>query len=323
MNRRARMLAAAVALAVTGGLASTVAPAEAASAPVSVPFSCTENLLSGLLPVQIPLGTVNLPVDLSVLDNLTVPIGSTIAPITGTLGLAPLLAVVSTTIDHLVSVTSSITAQVGTSTVPLVLNTLTGALQVPSLPVPGLPGNLPVSLAQGSSLSFGIAGLLGNLLGTVSCVLPAASGQLANILVRTPSQISTGTTVGGGPVSYGGGGSTGGSLLGTSAGGQVVNPCTMPLARAVRSAKVSARSARTATPSRVAPRVLVHTARSARGTVVACYGTTPIARSSVLFGRAVLKLPRFYPGRYRIGVRYLGAGAFRGAAVKVRMTVTS
>lgn len=321
MSRRARLLAAAIAFAVTGGLTSTVAPAEAATGPVSVGFNCTENLIGGLLPI--PLGTISLPADLSVLDNLTVPVGTTIAPVTGALGLAPLLSVVGTTLSHLLNVTSNITAQVGTSVVPVALNALTGTLQLPSLPVPGLPGNLPVTLAQGSSLSFGISGLLGNLLGTVSCVLPAVSGQLANILVRTPTQISSGTTVGGGPVSYGGG-STGGSTIGgTSAGGQTVNPCAMPLARAARSAKVSARAARRSVPSKVAPRIVVHTKRTAQGNVVACYGTTPIARSSLVLGRAVLKLPRFYPGHYRIGVRYLGAGAFRGAAVKVRMSVTS
>lgn len=321
MNRRTRMQAVAVAFAVTGGLTAAVAPAQATTpSPVSVGFSCTENLL-GALPI--PLGTLNLPVDLSVLDNLTVPVGTTIAPVTGTLGLAPVLAAVGKSLTDALNVTSSLVAQVGSSQVPLVLNTLGGALQVPSLPLPALPGNLPVSLAQGSSLTVGLKGLLGTLLGTVTCVLPAVSGQLANILVRTPQQISSGSTVGGGPVSYGGG-STGGSVTsgGSSAGAQIANPCTQPLARAARSARVSARSAQRSTPSRVAPRVVVHSSKAARGVVVACYGTVAIAKASVVRGHAVLRLPRFYPGHYRIAVRYLGRGTFRGSALKVRLTVT-
>lgn len=327
MHRRARMLATALALAVTGGLTATVAPAEAAASPVPVAFNCTENLIGGVLPI--PLGTVTLPVDLSVLNNLTVPVGTTIAPLTGTLGLAPVLATLGKTLSDALGVTSSLVAQVGASQVPLVLNTLGGAVQVPSLPVPALPGNLPVSLASGSSLTVGLKGLLGGLVGTVTCVLPAASAQLANILVRTPSQITTGTTVGAGPVSYGpGGGSLGNSAGGGAGatqgvGGQAVNPCTLAVAQAGRSAKVSARAARRSAPSKVAPRIVVHTTRTARGNVVACYGTVPIARSSLLLGQAVLRLPRFYPGRYRIMVRYLGAGRFRGAALRVRMVVTA
>lgn len=325
MIRRSRLLAAAAALVVAAGLTATVAPADAASSPVPVGFSCSENLLSGLgLPLPaVPLGTIYLPMDLSVLDNLTVPVGSTIAPLTGTLGLAPLLSAVGKTLTDALDVTSALVAQVGASTVPLALDTLDGAVQVPSLPVPALPGNLPVSLAQGSSLTVGLKGLLGGLLGTITCVLPAVSGQLANILVRTPSQISSGTSVGGGPVSYGGG-SSGGTTYGggASTGGKTVNPCTMPLARAARSAKVAARTARTSAPSKVAQRIVVHTVRTARGAVYACYGTIPIARSSLLLGSATLRLPRFYPGHYRIAVRYLGAGQFHGATVKVRMSVT-
>lgn len=316
MNRRTRALSAAVALVVGGGLSAVVAPAHATTAaPVSVGFSCTENLL-GALPL--PLGTINLPVDLSVLDNLTVPVGATIAPVSGTLGLAPVLAAVGKGVSDAVGVTSSLVAQVGSSQVPLVLDTLSGALQVPSLPVPALPGNLPVSLAQGGSLTVGLRGILGSLLGTVTCLLPAASAQLANILVRTPQQISTGTTIGGGPVSYGGS-----TVGGSSAAAQVSNPCTQPLARASRSAHVSARAARRSTPSRVAPRVVVHTSRAARGVVVACYGTVAISQASAARGRAVLKLPRFYPGHYRIGVRYLGRGSFRGSALRVRLNVTA
>lgn len=322
MNRRARLLAATVAIAVTGGLTATLAPARASAGALPVGFSCTENLVGGVLPI--PLGTINLPVDLSVLNNLTVPVGTTIAPLTGTLALTPVLAAVGKTLSDAVNVTSDLVAQVGTSQVPLVLDTLDGAVQVPSLPVPALPGNLPVSLARGSSLTVGLKGLLGGLLGTVTCVLPAISGQLANILVRTPSQIATGTTVGGGPVSYGDG-SGGGSTVpgGSGAGGQNVNPCTLAVPQTGRSAGLAARAARRSAPSRLAPRIVVHTTRTARGTVVACYGTVPIARSSLLRGHAVLRLPRFYPGHYRITVRYLGAGRFRGSALRVPMSVTA
>ena len=312
MSVRSRLLALGASAALLGGvLAVAPAPAHAAPAPVAV-YSCAPKLLGG-----VPLPAVDVPVDLDVLETLTVPAGGTLGQITGTLGLGGLLGEVRGLVSNLlVSVDGlvvTLDGQVHRATV-----SAAGAITIPPLPVPTVPGSFPVTLPASFDIGL-LGGVLGGVVGSASCVLEGTDDLVTTLLVQgstTPGTSGAGN-VGGGPV------------VGTGAHPVVdasrSNPCvTTPAPRAGQKAtRLSAKAAKVSWRKRPAIRLSAMAKRkAAKGRVIACYGALKIGQKKLRQGRATLRTLRFYPGRYRVKLVYLGSAHARARTRSVTLRVT-
>jgi hypothetical protein len=308
MSVRSRLLAVGASAALVGGaLAVTPAPAHAAPAQPTAIYSCVPTLLHAL-----PLPAVDVPVDLDVLDSVTVPVGGTLAQVTGSLGLGALAGLVSNLLVTVDGLTVTLNDKIYDATV-----SKKGAITLPALPVPEVPGSFPVTLPQKLDIDL-LGGLVGGLLGTASCTIKGTDRLVTTLLV-------TGATAPGGSGGSGGTGAgpvvTGGSAVVSASRS---NPCVTTPARKAgqRPTRLTAKAAKVSWKKRPAVKLAVTSKRAkAKGTVIACYGAMKIGQKKLRKGKATLRTVRFYPGRYRVKVVYLGGAHARAKAKTITLRV--
>lgn len=306
MSIRTRLATLGVTTAVVGGvLAAAPAPAHAATVGSTVDYSCTQYGVLGL-----PTGVTGpVALDLAILENLTVPVGGTLQKVTGTLEVDGLVALLGTTAADLLGSVEGLAFRLG-ETVTEAERTGT-TIGIPSLPVPTQAGSYPITAPD----QF-VVRTLGGLLGSLVCAVDPLDKVVSTLLVQRP-QADPGA---GGPV-VGEGGTAAVAVDPTAP-----NPCqTLPGAAAgARRTTIAAASARKTVPWTKRPGVEVEVntrKRAARGTVVACYGWMKVGEAQLKKGRALVKTVRFYPGKYRLRVVYLGSAKAqpRAKAVVVRV----
>ncbi|GAB7004236.1 hypothetical protein JCM18899A_17080 [Nocardioides sp. AN3] len=306
MSHRLRLLGSGLSAAlVAGALAAAPTPAGAAAHPVAI-YSCVPTL-GGVVPVTLP--PVDMPVNLDVLDSVTVPVGGTLGQISGTLGVQGLLSSLGGAASSLLGAGGLAVTLAGDTYQGAVASS--GAVSVPALPVPDTAGSFPVTLPP----SLTVHGLLG----TASCTIKGADDVITTLLVTAPANPGGPGTDGGGrgPVTPGGGSE---AVVNPSR----PNPCvTAPRARAgQRPTKLSAKAGKVSWKRRPSVKVAATSRRKpARGTVIACYGAMKIGQRNLRHGKATLRTLRFYPGHYWVKLVYLGGGKARPKTRMVALRV--
>jgi hypothetical protein len=335
MTHRFRLLAVGLTttLATGGlGLGAPVAHADAAPTSVSKLYTCTGTLL----------GTTVGAADLTLLFD-----GLPSAPVTGSLtgvtasgplslgGLGSVLGLVSGLVAN-----AKLPVGLGTDTAeidlaPRLATTLTG-LDIGllgTLPDRQVPAGESLPLRAPSSFHIDLLGLplLSNVLqsvGTITCTLASAVDSLVTTVVAAPGAANEPPVPGG--VGTGQGPVLGGShpVVDTS----TENPCVAtPAAKAgQRRTRLRATAARVSWKRRPAVEVTVKlrstgarhgTVPVARGRVIACYGALRIGQRRLRAEAATLRTLRFYPGRYRVRLVYLGSAKARPAARTITLRV--
>jgi len=304
MPHRFRLLTAGLAAALAGGaLGAAPAPAQADTTGHTAVYSCLPTALG------LPLPPVVVPVDLDVLDQVTAPAGTVLAPVSGTLGIGDLVAALGGTIGNLLMTVDGLVVTLDGVSRPVTVSNV-GGLTLPALPVPGVPGTFPVTLPSGFDISAP-GGLMGGLLGTAHCTIVGLDDVVTTLVVprATPG-------AGAGPVL------PPGSHLAVSAARS--NPCVAtPAAKAgQRRTGLTAHAPRVSWKRRPAITVGVTTRHTpARGRVIACYGALKIGQRRLQHGRATLRTLRFHPGRHRVRLVYLGSVTSRPTARTIALRV--
>lgn len=277
---RARLAALTIAAGVAGILVAGtgVGPAAAgtASAAPTVDYTCTTTLLGG-----IPLGSTTLSLD--ALDQVTVPVGGTIQTLTSSVpALGDLLGAIGGLVQGALGTASGLTFSLGNGlSAPGDLGD--GAISIPDLPVPALAGLYDLT----APADFVVSGVLGS----ASCLLDQASGDVIGTILVTPAADSGGTpTTGGWPTP---GGSTSTGATSATNGG----PGTMR-ARLLRKRITAHQHGRVAVSLRPAG------GRTDVGAVTVREGHRKLGSGLLVDNHVTIRLKRLEPGRHHLRVGY-------------------
>jgi hypothetical protein len=345
MSHRLRLLAAGLSVALTGGaLAAAPSPAGAATSK-SFAYNCTGMvttmaMVPGPPPLFLPMPmltsvpvsvtaplTVTLP-DTPSLDSLAPGEHVSAIPVTGSLEVGWLLTTVGGLLQTVGAAVTMPLAGAGTP-LSLPLNTsspvavgdlllgdqLPLAGSIPAFTAPTVPDAYPVSAS--TTLTISLSNLTSGFTNTnlLNCTLAntvtAAQRVLTTLGVVKPA-------VGTGP----------GPVVSPSAPPVVdasrANPCVATPARKAgqRATKMRTSTVKRSWKKRPAIKLTVKAnGRAAKGTAIACYGAMKIGQKKLRKGKATLKTLRFYPGRYRVKVVYLGSAKARPKAKTITLRV--
>ncbi|HEY0890714.1 MAG TPA: hypothetical protein VGE38_13990 [Nocardioides sp.] len=315
---RARLMGwGACAALVSGMLVAAPPPAVAADVSKVLDYTCTPNgLLSSLLGSE----PFSLPIELDALDEVEREIGAApLDPILGSsTGLSELLGELGVTGATLLSSVEGLVFTLEEATYRPEVELATGALSLPSLPIPSEAGTYELTAPD----SFTVTSMLSVLTGTVTCALDPLDPLdpvVTRLLVRAPGPETDGPVVTPGPETPG---------TGTPGTGEdattAVDPCVaVPAPRAgQRPTTLKAKAEARSWKKKPAVALTVKARKKpARGTVVACYGTLKIGQATLKKGKATLRTVRFYPGRYRFKLVYLGSATAKPKAKTVLVKV--
>lgn len=312
MSSRARLIGLGVSTALVSGALVATTPAPANAAGSSVSYSCVRPAVTdpvlGLTLLPAVSSTVPLQVD-GLLEQVTVPLGGTLQQVTGTLGLTGLLTAIGGALGQLLGTEEGLLFTLDGVTKQGSLSP-TGELTIPGFELPTREGSFPLTAPRQFVMKT-----VGGLLGTVTCTLDSVDAAVTTLLVQAPESAGRGPVVGG----PGGAGSGTVAVDPTTANPCVTTPAAKPGQKATRLAAKAKKRSWTRKPA-VALTVKSRK-KPARGTVVACYGAMKIGQAKLKKGRATLRTVRFYPGKYRFKLVYLGSAKARPKAKAVTVRV--
>jgi len=273
---------------------SLAVPPPARAAAGSIGYTCDQTLV-GVLGVELP-GAADLPLTLDTFQQVTVPLGGTVPQLSSALGLSSILDSLGATVGNVLGTVSGLTFTVGDNLTSLTgqVDTTTGAVTLPSFPLPSLPVDtlVPVSAPDTFTIST-----LGGLLGTLTCTIDAANDDvLGTILVGPASSDGSGDPA---PTPTPTGGTTSGTSSGTSGGtaGGGTSAATYRL-----SATLVHRTVGAGQRARVRVRVVASDGSKPAGVVKVRRGHTTLGKRALVAGAATVPLKVLGPGRYRLTV---------------------
>lgn len=306
MSHRLRLLAAGLSVALTGG-ALAAAPSPASAAPTQViDYSCQKYLLG--LPTG---GAFDLPISVNVLDTVTVPVGGTVGTISGSVGLTGLTQPIADLLRSLLVGAHTLTFTLAGAAYGANLNGT--SLSLPPLQVPDAPGSYQLL----APAQFDLSKTLGGILTSVTCGVADVNRVVSTLVAQAPAAPNSGG-------SQGTAGTVGNGGTAAAVDPTKPNPCVATPARKAgqRATRMKASAAKVSWKKRPAVKLTVKAnGRVAKGTVIACYGAMKIGQRKLRKGKATLKTLRFYPGRYRVKVVYLGSAKARPRAKTITLRV--
>lgn len=322
---RARLMGWGACAALVSGML-VAAPPAANAAGSTVNYTCERPAVTDPV-LGIPLlpavgGTVAVQVD-GVAEEVTMPTGGTLGQLTGTLGLSDLLTTLGGTLGQLLGTVEGLAFSLDGVTKDASVSPA-GVVTIPAFDLPTGEGDFDLTAPDQFVLKS-----LDGVLGTVTCTLDPLDPVVTRLLVRAPGPETDGPVVTPGPETPGtetpGTGTPGTGTPGTGEDATTaMDPCVaVPAPRAgQRPTTLKAKAEARSWKKKPAVALTVKARKKpARGTVVACYGTLRIGQATLKKGKATLRTVRFYPGRYRFKLVYLGSATAKPKAKTVLVKV--